>query len=162
MRLIRRCWLLLQVRICFKRTDRKCLSDIGCTASGESVYIRFSDVTGLSQGFFALLLYFFALCISESGVQNQNTSRVQLLCIFYMMFAVPFFVTKYNSDDWILSSDAESAGVILILKERAEWLIIPFVALATMVHQGYVFMFFNILLVLLFVKCCDCQGKKQQ
>ena len=48
------------------------------------------------------------------------------------------------------------------MKERAEWLIIPFVALATMVHQGYVFMLFNGLLVLLFVKCCDCQGKKQR
>ena len=124
----------------------------------DSVMIFTGIVTGI---FFALLLYFFALCISESGVQNQNT--VQLLCIFYMMFAVPFFVTKYNFgrlDIYLLMLSL--AGVILILKERAEWLIIPFVALATMVHQGYVFMFFNILLVLLFVKCCDCQGKKQR
>ena len=40
-------------------------------------------------------------------------------------------------------------GVLLLLEEKLEFLVIPLSASAVMVHQGYVFMFFNILLVLL-------------
>lgn len=124
----------------------------------DAVMVFTGIVTGL---FFGLLLYFFALCIQKSGTNNRNS--VQFLCIFYMIFAVPFFVTKYNFgrlDLYLLILSL--IGVILLLKERVEWLLIPIAALAVMVHQGYVFMFFNILLVLLFVKSCDAQGKKRR
>ena len=43
-------------------------------------------------------------------------------------------------------------GVLCLVKERAQWLVVPLSALGVMFHQGYVFMYFNLLLVLLFYR----------
>ena len=40
-------------------------------------------------------------------------------------------------------------GAILLIIEKAEWLVVVFSALGVMVHQGNVFMFLNIILILL-------------
>lgn len=43
-------------------------------------------------------------------------------------------------------------GVLCLMKERAQWLVVPLSALGVMFHQGYVFMYFNLILVLLFYR----------
>ncbi len=43
-------------------------------------------------------------------------------------------------------------GVLCLVKERAQWLVVPLSALGVMFHQGYVFMYFNLILVLLFYR----------
>ena len=43
-------------------------------------------------------------------------------------------------------------GVLCLVKERAQWLVVPLSALGVMFHQGYVFMYFNMILVLLFYR----------
>ena len=43
-------------------------------------------------------------------------------------------------------------GVLCLVKERAQWLAVPLSALGVMFHQGYVFMYFNLILVLLFYR----------
>ena len=43
-------------------------------------------------------------------------------------------------------------GVLCLVKERAQWLVVPLAALGVMFHQGYVFMYFNLILVLLFYR----------
>ena len=48
----------------------------------------------------------------------------------------------------------------LLLVEKNEWLVIPISALGVMFHQGYVFMYFNIILVLLLYKWYMTRKKK--
>lgn len=43
-------------------------------------------------------------------------------------------------------------GVLCLVKERAQWLVVLLSALGVMFHQGYVFMYFNLILVLLFYR----------
>ena len=43
-------------------------------------------------------------------------------------------------------------GVLCLVKVRAQWLVVPLSALGVMFHQGYVFMYFNLILVLLFYR----------
>lgn len=115
-------------------------------------------VTGI---FFAVLLLFCTQCLKRAA--DGQTQNVQYLILFYLMFAVPFFVAKYNFgrlDLYMLMLSL--LGVILLMRGRGEGLLIPIAAVATMVHQGYVFMFFNIILVLLFCKICDESGKKRR
>lgn len=111
--------------------------------------------------FFMALFGFFAICLNK--VEESHYKKMQALILFYLMFAAPFFVTKYNFgrlDLYMLMLSI--LGAILLMKGHAEWLVIPIAAVATMVHQGYVFMFFNIILVLLFCKCCDSSGKEKR
>ena len=111
--------------------------------------------------FFVVVFVFFAACLGK--VEERSYKKMQTLILFYLMFAAPFFVTKYNFgrlDLYMLMLSI--LGVLLLIWERAEWLVIPIVAVATMVHQGYVFMFFNIILVLIFAKCCDSIGKQRR
>lgn len=42
--------------------------------------------------------------------------------------------------------------MLCLVKERAQWLVVPLSALGVMFHQGYVFMYFNLILVLLFYR----------
>ena len=51
---------------------------------------------------------------------------------------------------------------MLLIQGKAEWLLIPISALGVMVHQGYVFMFFNIILVLLMYKILSTEGKERK
>ena len=51
---------------------------------------------------------------------------------------------------------------VLILTERAEWLVVLLAAVCVMIHQGYVFMYANIVLVLLFYKAMSGAGKRSR
>ena len=84
------------------------------------------------------------------------------MILFFTMFAVSMFITKYNFgrfDMYCLMLSILSA--ILIIYEKAEWLVIPFSALSVMIHQGNVFYLLNIILILLLYKAFSTNGKKR-
>lgn len=111
--------------------------------------------------FFVILIIFFHNCLKRAG--EGEISRIQYLAVFYLMMAAPFFVTKYNFgrlDIYMLMLSL--LGAMIIMAGRGEWLLVPIASVAVMIHQGYVFMYLNILLVLLFVKVCDCRENKRR
>lgn len=54
------------------------------------------------------------------------------------------------------------AGVLCLVRERFTWLVIPLSALGVMFHQGYVFMYFNLILVLLWYRVCSLWGRNKK
>lgn len=75
---------------------------------------------------------------------------MQYIIILLTIFAVPIFVGQYNfgrSDMYCVI--VSLLAVMLIITQKVEWLVIPLAALGVMVHQGYVFMYANVILVLL-------------
>lgn len=111
--------------------------------------------------FYALMFFFFYQCYR--AYQRQDKSLVQNLMIFLVIFAVPTFCAQWNFgrlDVYLVM--LSMIGAVLILKERAEWLVVLLAAVCVMIHQGYVFMYANIVLVLFFYKALSNEGKKSK
>ena len=93
-------------------------------------------------------------------VDIEKTGAWMLLFLF-VIFTVPTFAGYYNFgrlDLYMVFLDL--LGVVLILKDKGLWLLIPIMAAGVMVHQAYVFMYANVLLVLLFFRWMETSEKK--
>lgn len=112
-------------------------------------------------GIFFLFLYLFVfLCLKKCRV--EFIKPCEYLILFFMLFTIATFSGGYNFFRVDLFMMFVSLiCTLLIVYGKAEWLVIPLSAIGVMFHQGYVFMFFNVSLVLLFYKflSVDKKGK---
>lgn len=119
-------------------------------------------VTVIASSVFVLLFYWFCwICMKRC--QEKYLTNLQYCLLFLNIAVVSMFFSKRNlgrPDLYMLFITI--LCVILVIYEKAEWLLIPGSALCTMIHQGYVFMFFNILLVLLCCRILETKGKKRR
>lgn len=115
-------------------------------ATGASLFLYGSTIV-----FFIIVLIFAYLVISKT---KEETSRnMKCLLILLIISIATTFAHDSNLgrvDMYMITISL--IGAILILIEKAEWLIVILSAAAVMIHQGYVLMYFNIPLVLLFYK----------
>ena len=114
-------------------------------------------VTGL---FFLFLLWFIYICLKRCD--EKSMKACEYLALFFVAFTVTTFSGGYNFFRVDLFMVIVSLlCTLIIVGGKAEWLVIPLVAIGVMFHQGYVFMFFNIPLVLLVYKflSSDKKGK---
>lgn len=121
--------------------------------------LRFNQVVTLL--FFMLLAGFVVMCIRKT--KDGMDKYTQYVILFYTIFAVPFFSSHYNFgrlDIYCLMFSIIAA--ILIVKEKMVWLCVPLSALGVMVHQGNVFMYLNIILVLLLYKAMTKEGTERR
>ena len=113
-------------------------------------------VTGM---FFVFLYLFLYLCIKRC---NLNFIKpCEYIMLFFMLFTIATFSGGYNFfrvDLFLIW--VSLLCTLLIVYEKAEWLVIPLSAIGVMFHQGYVFMFFNVTLVLLFYKMLSGDKKR--
>lgn len=121
--------------------------------------LRFNQlITGC---FFLILAMFVMLCIKNTS-KSANKSA-QYIIMFYTIFAVPFFSSHYNFGRLDLYCVMFSiVAAFLIVKEKFVWLCVPLSALGVMVHQGNVFMYLNIILVLLIYKVMTKKGRERK
>lgn len=111
--------------------------------------------------YFIILFVFFFVCVSKCRLEKAELMKTLLL--FFMIFAVPMFITENNLGRYdIYCVMISLLSVMLVLYEKAEWLIPIFSAITIMIHQGNVFMFLNVILVLLFYKIFAEEGKKRK
>lgn len=111
--------------------------------------------------FLVMLMAFVYLC--QKKVKKSAYKSTEYLILFLTIFAVPMFVSKYNFGRLDLYLVMISLlGTMLLIQEKAEWLIIPLTAMGIMIHQGYAFMYYNILLVLVFYKWMSATDTKKR
>lgn len=111
--------------------------------------------------FYALFAVAMVIALRKAAVEEKKI--MQYLILLLTIFTVPTFACEFNFgriDIFMLASSI--AAIILLLIEKAEWLVIPLTAIGVMFHQGYVFMFYNIVLVILFVKIIDSDKNKRR
>ena len=102
-------------------------------------------VTGL---FFLVSFIFFSFIYKWT--KPENIKYTEFLIILLTLLTIPMFSSKYNFGRVdIYMFGLSLLGAMMIISKSCEWLLIPIVAVSCMVHQGYVFMYFNIILVLL-------------
>ena len=108
-----------------------------------------------------VMFLFFCLIIKKST--DENIRNVRYLIIFLSIFAVPIFFTRSNFGriDLFLFIIVYIC-LICIITDKHEWLCIPLVIIAECLHQGFVFMNINIILVLFFYKIMKRTGKERK
>ncbi len=111
--------------------------------------------------YLVLLFVLFSSCLRHCREENQHNMRY-LIC-FLGIFAFQMFW----SDELFGRLDIylmilTTLGVILIVEEKCEWLVIPFSIICVMIHQGFVFVSANLMLVPLFYKILIYKGKKRR
>lgn len=124
-----------------------------------AVAMRFMEV--VTALFFLLLFVFLMSCLKYSS--DKVKRQMMFLIALYTIFTIPTFSCNFNFgriDLFMLSMTL--IAVTLIVHEKCEWLVIPLTALGIMFHQGYAFMFYNAVLVLLFYKILSVKDAKRK
>lgn len=107
---------------------------------------------------FAIMMLLF---LNKANVNNKKME--QYLILINTIFFVTMFATDMNFgriDMFMLL--ATILAVYLIAIERCVWLVVPLTALGVIFHQGYVFMFYNVVLVLLIYRMFTKEGKERK
>jgi len=111
--------------------------------------------------YYVILLWFYKVCLDHC--EEENKKNMQHLILFLSMFAFTMWTTSINYgrlDIYLFIFMLIS--VILIIKEKHEWLIIPMGIICTCIHQGFVFTNANTILVLLLYKIMLGNPKKMK
>ncbi len=99
--------------------------------------------------FYSFFLFFIWKCMTL--VEEKFRPVLGYVFVFFVINLVPMFAHKRNFGRIDLFMLLFSAiGVLCIWTKKTIWLVIPLAILSVMVHQGYVFLYFNILLAFLF------------
>ncbi len=111
--------------------------------------------------FLVLVIFFGIAC--QKRINHELTDASQILLLLFTAVSMSTFSGGYNFlrvDIFMLA--VSMIGALCIISKRAEWLVIPLSAIGVMFHQGYVFMYFNIILVLLIVRFIDAQNSREK
>ena len=122
-----------------------------------AMVLRFTLIVTL-----AFYVLFFAFCYQcMKRCQEEYLGRFLYLILFYAVFVVSMFAYKRNFGRLDLYLMALTViGTMCLIEKKAEWLIVPLSMISVMYHQGYVFMFYNILLALLVYRLLSEKEKK--
>ena len=122
-----------------------------------AMVLRFTLIVTL-----AFYVLFFAFCYQcMKRCQEEYLGRFLYLILFYAVFVVSMFAYKRNFGRLDLYLMALTViGTMCLIAKKAEWLIVPLSMISVMYHQGYVFMFYNILLALLVYRLLSEKEKK--
>lgn len=122
-----------------------------------AMVLRFTLIVTLA--FYVLFFAFCYQCMKQC--QEEYLGRFLYLILFYAVFVVSMFAYKRNFGRLDLYLMALTViGTMCLIAKKAEWLIVPLSMISVMYHQGYVFMFYNILLALLAYRLLSEKEKK--
>ena len=106
---------------------------------------------------FAIMMLMF---LNKTSIDNKKMQ--QYLILINTIFFITMFATEKNFgriDMFMLVLTILAAYLIAI--EKYVWLVVPLTAVCVMFHQGYVFMFYNVVLVLLIYRILTKEGKER-
>lgn len=126
--------------------------------SYRAVYVFHIGVSILYE---IVVLLFFAACY-RTCKEHQKPMMRYLIC-FLAVFAYPMFLSEemFGRLDVYLYI-LVLIGVICILREKWEWLVLPIGLVCILIHQGFVFINANIILVLLLYKAITSEQKRKK
>ena len=107
--------------------------------------------------FILLVLHFAARadrsCMSPVSPEGGGAARYRYLITFFVIVTVTTFAGYYNFGrvDMFLVA-ASLVMTLLIVDEKAVWLVCLICPACELIHEAYVFMYFNVVLVLLFYR----------
>lgn len=119
------------------------------------------NITLIATTFIVLIMLFMFYCILKK-CEDVYLTNINYVILFFCMFFVSMYYSVRNfgrPDVYMLFFTF--LGILLIIHDTCEWLVIPLSIFCILIHQGYVFYFFNIFLLLLAFKFLNNTGKKR-
>ena len=110
-----------------------------------------------------ILLFLALVYVILEKCQERERQYIKMFSALLLIFLVPTFATNYNLgrlDIYLVGIDILCC--LLLIAEKLEWCIIPLSMIAVMLHQGYVFMYFSVILVILIYKFFTVEDKKKK
>ena len=126
--------------------------------SHSTIYLISEVATAI---YFIIILWFVITILATVGKKQQNISKWILVVL--VLISVPMFLSEDNFgrlDVYLMI--LMIFCLILLVNEKLEFLIVPAVTLAALIHEGFVFMNLNIILVILLYKCIIKTDKKER
>ncbi len=120
------------------------------------------NITLIATTVIVFTFFIFAIILLIKTEEKYHLN-IQYIIFFFAMFFVSMFYSMRNMgrpDVYMMFFTF--LGLMLIVCEKFEWLLVPLAILSVMVHQGYVFMFYNIFMYLLVYKAFQSTGKRQK
>ena len=112
--------------------------------------------------FIVFLLFFPYHVLKKSDMENGMVTKAeQYILLTFHIAMVATFTYAYNflrvdfCMVWMML-----LGFMALMNEKTEWLSLPFAALGIMFHQGFVLMYFNVILVIQFYYMMTRKNKK--
>ena len=100
---------------------------------------------------FIFLMFFVYKCLCRLEGKSLKYAEYALMLLSICIISSFTFANNYLRVD-IFMIATSLAAVLAMFNKKTEWLTIVFSAIGVMFHQGFVLMYFNIILVLLFYK----------
>lgn len=125
-------------------------------------YVDAANITFIATIIIMGVFFFLALYILIK-THEKYLKGAQNIILFFALFFVPMYYSLRNMgrpDIYMLF--LTFLGLILIIWGKMEWLIVPFSVLNVMLHQGYVFLFYNIFMYPLIYKIIQTTGKQRK
>lgn len=120
------------------------------------------NVTFIATTIIVAVMFLLAYVIVKKCDDIYLTNVEYVIMFFAMFFVSMFYSTRNMGRPDVYMMFLTFIGLFLIIYEKFEWLLIPLAILSCMIHQGYVFMFYNIFMYLLAYKVLSNTGKKQK
>lgn len=103
------------------------------------------------------------MCHIIKQTEDKHLINIQYIILFFNLFFVPFFYSSRNIGNTALYiMPFVFIGIFLMIKHKAEGLIILLSAICTIIHKDFLFMYFNIFLYLFIYKTHSTNLKKQR
>lgn len=111
----------------------------------------------------AIMITFFLLayCILRKCKTIYLTNIQYIIIYFAMFFVSMYYSTRNLGRPDIYMMFLTFIGLFCIIHEKCEWLIIPLAIACVMIHQGYVFLFYNIFMYPLIYQAFRTTGKRR-
>lgn len=125
-------------------------------------YVDVANITFIATNIIMGVFFFLTLYILNKTKEKYQTGAQNIL-LFFAIFFVPMYYSLRNMgrpDIYMLF--LTFVGLILLVWGKLEWLIVPFSIMNVMIHQGYVFLFYNIFMYPLIYKIFLHTGKKRK
>jgi hypothetical protein len=111
--------------------------------------------------FFVVLFTFYYVCLKHCSKENLPYAQIGIL--FLSVFIFPEYATVNNFgrlDEYLMILTLSC--LILLVEKKAQWLVVPLCLAAGLVHIGFVFTNLSVVLVILWVRMWEEQGKMRR
>ena len=111
--------------------------------------------------FLVLMLLFAGACLKRAD--SQLSDALQITMLLFIAVSMSTFSGGYNFlrvDIFMLAVSMIAA--LCIITDKAVWMVVPLSAIGVMFHQGYVFMYFNIILILLIIRFFGAEESREK
>lgn len=127
--------------------------------------LNYVDVANITLIATTIIMSVFVLLALYVLIKTKEKYLVgaQYIILFFAIFFIPMYYSLRNMGrPDIYMMFLTFVGLFLLIWGKLEWLIVPLSVLNVMIHQGYVFMFYNIFMYPLIYKAFQSTGKQRK